>query len=648
MNGMKMTWLLFGLVVLAFPLSAAGQQLDDKPAVSKDAKVNPADAKAKARPNDDGTAQPAAGDDKDAKEKTPGDRKAAKDSDPGSAKVKKDADDNAGKGKAGKDDEPKTGEVQPKGGKVKPKDKDEEGTPKSGEVKPKGGKVKPKEKEEEGTPKTGEVQPKGGKVGKAAFRVALVVAHNGKNPVLLAPSSDAAQLADRLQRAGFDKVVVLNDDAKDDGLKPTKKNFLHQLTELAALFKDPKEKEASCFLVFFSGHGEIKDGQQYYLTEGFDFDQKDYKEATAEKDILNVLFYPDKCKAKYRVLIVDACRSASDKEERTKYNAEEIKLNVPANVVIINSCLPGQESQEDQNLGRGVFTHYLMRGLQGAAATNDVGKVTLEDVFDYTEGRVKNYVETQLEGKAQLPQRFFQPGLDQKNIDLGQGRGTKFVRAKDSDGKPAAVTQRDININVWAPGGSLAGCVLDGLDLSYVEEGSAKGPRNFLGVDFAGAKLRRLTSKDTQQPQPVNLNKSIFGFADFSKADLTGAVIGSGTWLQQARFVDAVLDEANLKDADLSAVDFTGASFKGADLSGARFNKYSSLKGAKFTSPMDGETGKKETDLSKVDFGDVDLSGADFEGANIEGADLSRVRGFEAILNLSKAKGKAKLPEGAR
>lgn len=109
--------------------------------------------------------------------------------------------------------------------------------------------------------------------------------------------------------------------------------------------------------------------------------------------------------------------------------------------------------------------------------------------------------------------------------------------------------------------------------------------------------------------------------ADFTGADLTGAVFGGGASREETLFSPASLTSANFTRAILRETKFPGASLKfarfiDADLTGAN------LRGA---------------NLMGADFTRADLAGADVTGANLDEADLRTARGLDQVIGLSAA-----------
>ena len=127
----------------------------------------------------------------------------------------------------------------------------------------------------------------------------------------------------------------------------------------------------------------------------------------------------------------------------------------------------------------------------------------------------------------------------------------------------------------------------------------------------------------------ANLRDADLRNVDFSGAELSNANL-IGADLNEANLRNVDLNAADLRDADLRDVDFSGADLRDADLSGAELC-FSILSGA---------------DLSRADLSGADLSSAILRGTNLSradlsGADLSRANLSSAIFSeaiLSEAK----------
>jgi hypothetical protein len=118
------------------------------------------------------------------------------------------------------------------------------------------------------------------------------------------------------------------------------------------------------------------------------------------------------CQARRKLLLVDACRN--DPQSRVAKGPGKPRLEsvtrpqeeaVPAGIVALFSCSPGQESYEHPGLRHGVFFHTVLQGWDGAADANGDGVITLNELSDYVQRETPRLAARKpLEGE-QLPQQ---------------------------------------------------------------------------------------------------------------------------------------------------------------------------------------------------------------------------------------------------
>ena len=131
--------------------------------------------------------------------------------------------------------------------------------------------------------------------------------------------------------------------------------------------------EEVTFVLYFSGHG---DRARIHLGS----------EAVSLNDLsARIARVP----AALRVIVLDACRT--DDSLRSKGMTEEpaFAVAVDANAgsatgtVWIHASAEGDPAQESQELAGGIFTHYWLSGLRGAADADGDRRVTLAESYEY-------------------------------------------------------------------------------------------------------------------------------------------------------------------------------------------------------------------------------------------------------------------------
>jgi len=155
---------------------------------------------------------------------------------------------------------------------------------------------------------------------------------------------------------------------------------------------------------FFSGHGDMENNTIYKLgfLLSYNTPRVNYiNNAVRVEDlnnIANTLSVNNHAKV---VLITDACHSgklAGSDFRGSSLVADQLRT-IQTNEVRMTSCTPDQLSVEDQGWGggRGVFSYYLVNGLEGLADYGHDGFVTVNEI--------KRYLDTSLSKDALLAQK---------------------------------------------------------------------------------------------------------------------------------------------------------------------------------------------------------------------------------------------------
>ncbi len=187
-----------------------------------------------------------------------------------------------------------------------------------------------------------------------------------------------------LLTTGFAKenIEFLHDEQADEKLRPTSANLLKKI-KLMLNEIGPDDT----LLIALNGHGvQYKgDATGYFCPVNADLLDKKTLVAMDGKDGLYGLI--ESCRAKRKLLIVNACRN--DPTRDLSFAAEKVQIvdrdesEVPKGIAALFSCKPGQKSYyypDEQKIKRSMFYHHLIEAWRGKYA--DGAKVTLDHVFD--------------------------------------------------------------------------------------------------------------------------------------------------------------------------------------------------------------------------------------------------------------------------
>lgn len=159
----------------------------------------------------------------------------------------------------------------------------------------------------------------------------------------------------------------------------SKENIISQAT---ALFAKVKENDRAIF--YFSGHG----GKGFFSTYN-------------AGDIGTTLLYFNEVKSIFRcahcntkLLFADACFSGSlmgTEVKKPNYvkNSDKESNDSEVNVALMLSSKGNEVSREVSSLGNGLFTCYLIEGLEGKSNSDNNKYVTIAELFNYVHEKVK-------------------------------------------------------------------------------------------------------------------------------------------------------------------------------------------------------------------------------------------------------------------
>ena len=168
--------------------------------------------------------------------------------------------------------------------------------------------------------------------------------------------------------------LLLNEEA-------TRKNILGILNQ-----KIPSIKKNELFLFSISAHGAIVNNDLAIIP--FDGDDRNFLGTALSTLYLITALKPIADKGGRVLIVLDICYSGALNFNLPKYSGALSEGGISA----LYACGPNEEAVEwDFGSGetQGVFTKYLIDGLNGESDTEKTGKVLLRDLYDYIYDNVR-------------------------------------------------------------------------------------------------------------------------------------------------------------------------------------------------------------------------------------------------------------------
>jgi hypothetical protein len=171
----------------------------------------------------------------------------------------------------------------------------------------------------------------------------------------------------------------------------------------------------------------------------------------------------DSMPARLRLLVVDACRDSAAEKGFSPVEPFAISLTLAAQhrgVVTMQSAGPGEVALESMRLRSGLFSHYLISGLRGAADRDADGRISVNEAYDFAYSRTLQQsasaigrtqhptIHMDIEGAGPLvltsvaPTRsllILPPGRDVQYVVFEKGSQTAFAEAWSAADRPTRV-----------------------------------------------------------------------------------------------------------------------------------------------------------------------------------------------------------------
>ena len=174
------------------------------------------------------------------------------------------------------------------------------------------------------------------------------------------------------------------------GARATLANLRHELEEWLPSAAHDDDR----VLVYFAGHGFISGGRAYLAP--YDLDPANIAGTGYPMETLGSVMGA-RIKAKWKVLLTDACHSGAITPEADRAAVSRALLDLNSSMFSLTASRDRERSFEsaDWGGGHGIFTYYVVKGLEGAADESRDGIVTADELAEYVRRNVREATNAQ-------------------------------------------------------------------------------------------------------------------------------------------------------------------------------------------------------------------------------------------------------------
>jgi tetratricopeptide (TPR) repeat protein len=173
----------------------------------------------------------------------------------------------------------------------------------------------------------------------------------------------------------------------------------------------PRMKKGDILYFYWAGHGLIDSSSQKYPTYNtrrVDVSNRELSASVYLADIKERLKYFSNSNDYKVYLIIDACRENLVSESSAAFPGDgDARITRGRNELCLYSSSSGEKSYESNCLtpGSGIFTYFLLMGLQGAADINKDKRVTFDELDTYLGKYVNSFARTFVTNIRDTPAR---------------------------------------------------------------------------------------------------------------------------------------------------------------------------------------------------------------------------------------------------
>jgi tetratricopeptide (TPR) repeat protein len=168
------------------------------------------------------------------------------------------------------------------------------------------------------------------------------------------------------------------------GAKATRENLRRELEEWLPSVAKPEDR----VLIYYAGHSFLRDGRVYLAP--WDVRLERVTETGYPMETLARTF-GTRIESRYKILLADSCHSGAVNPNDDAAIIRRQLLDLDRSVFILTASRDRERSFESAEWGggHGIFTYYLVRGMEGYADESGDGVVTADELSEYVRRNVR-------------------------------------------------------------------------------------------------------------------------------------------------------------------------------------------------------------------------------------------------------------------